>query len=175
MSSFTLAISCLPTSDLPWFMDITFQVPMQYCSLQHWTLLLFPVTSTAGCCFCFGSVSSLFLELFLHYSPVAYWTPTDLGRHLSTCGRSGDGGKRVCCHKKGLELWSLKPQHFRSPKYPLKKLIDEYSELLCLTCQMVSVNLLYTPPQPVIGGLIGIQRKLLHLLLAGMPKRSRMK
>ena len=34
---------------------------MQYCFLQHWTLLLSPVTSTAGCCFYFGSVSS-FLE-----------------------------------------------------------------------------------------------------------------
>ena len=39
MSTFTLAISCLTTSNLPWFMDLTFQVPMQYCSLQHWTLL----------------------------------------------------------------------------------------------------------------------------------------
>src|SRR5574337_559209 len=38
-------------------MDLTFQVPMQYCSLQHWTLLLSPVTSTAGYCFCFGSIS----------------------------------------------------------------------------------------------------------------------
>ena len=28
--------------------------------------------------FCFGSVSSCCLELFLHCSPVAYWTPTDL-------------------------------------------------------------------------------------------------
>ena len=28
-------------------MDLTFQVPMQYCSLQHQTLLLSPVTSTA--------------------------------------------------------------------------------------------------------------------------------
>ena len=27
----TLAISCLTTSNLPWFMDLTFQVPMQYC------------------------------------------------------------------------------------------------------------------------------------------------
>ena len=27
-------------------MDLTFQVPMQYCSLQHRTLLLSPVTST---------------------------------------------------------------------------------------------------------------------------------
>ena len=40
-----------------WFMDLTFQVPMQYCSLQHQTLLLSPVTSTTGCCFCFGSIS----------------------------------------------------------------------------------------------------------------------
>ena len=38
MSMFTLAISCLTTSNLPWFMDLTFKVPMQYCSLQHWTL-----------------------------------------------------------------------------------------------------------------------------------------
>ena len=76
---FTLAISCLTTSNLPWFMDLTFQVPMQYYSLQHWTLLLSPVTSTTGCCFCFGSVSSFFLEIFLHQSPAAYWAPTDLG------------------------------------------------------------------------------------------------
>ena len=79
MSAFTLAISCLTTSNLPWFMDLTFQVPMQYCSLQHRTLLLSPVTSTTGCCFCFGSFSSFFLELFLHSSPVAYWAPTNLG------------------------------------------------------------------------------------------------
>ena len=79
MSTFTLAISCLTTSNLPWFMDLTFQVPMQYCSLQHRTLLLSPVTSTAGYCFCFGSIPSFFLELFLHWSPVAYWAPSDLG------------------------------------------------------------------------------------------------
>ena len=29
MLKFTLAISCLTTSNLPWFMDLTFQVPMQ--------------------------------------------------------------------------------------------------------------------------------------------------
>ena len=74
-----LAISCLITSNLPWFMDLIFQVPMQYCSLQHWTLLPSPVTSITACCFCFGSVSSFFLELFLHWSPVAYWAPTNLG------------------------------------------------------------------------------------------------
>ena len=79
MLMFTLAISCLTTSNLPWFMDLTFQVPMQYCSLHHQTLLLSPVTSTAVYCFCFGSIPSFFLELFLHWSPVAYWAPTDLG------------------------------------------------------------------------------------------------
>ena len=59
-------------------MDLAFQVPMQYCSLQHWTLFQSPVTSTIGC-FCFGFISSFFLELFLHWSPVAYWTPMNLG------------------------------------------------------------------------------------------------
>ena len=76
---FTLANTCLTTSNLPWFMDLTFEIPMQYCSLQHQTLLLSPVISTAGYCFCFGSIPSFFLELLIHWSPVAYWAPTDLG------------------------------------------------------------------------------------------------
>ena len=76
---FTLAISCLTTSNLPWFVDLTFHVPMQYCSLQHRALLPSLVTPPAGRCFHFGSISSFFLELFLHSSPVAYWAPTDLG------------------------------------------------------------------------------------------------
>ena len=53
-------------------MDLTFQVPMQYCSLQRWTL-------ATGYRFCFGSIPSFFLEFFLHWSPVAYWASTDLG------------------------------------------------------------------------------------------------
>ena len=80
---FTLAISCLITSNLPWFMDLTFQVPMQYWSLQHRTLLVSPVTSTTGYCFCFGSIPSFSLELFLHWSPIVYWAPTDLGIPVS--------------------------------------------------------------------------------------------
>ena len=51
MSMLTLAISGLTTSNLPWFMDLTFQVPMQYCfysirlyihhqSHQNWVLFL---------------------------------------------------------------------------------------------------------------------------------------
>ena len=37
---------------------------MQYCSLQHRTLLLSPVTSPAGYSFCFGSIPSVFLDYF---------------------------------------------------------------------------------------------------------------
>ena len=55
--------------------------------LGSYTILFFkesdslpsPVTSTTGHYFCFGSVSSFFLELFLYSSAVAYWAPTNLG------------------------------------------------------------------------------------------------
>ena len=77
MLMFTLVISCLTTSNLPWFMDLTVQVPMQYCSLHQTTYIISP--STTGCCFHFGSISLFFLNLFLHSSPVAHWAPTDLG------------------------------------------------------------------------------------------------
>ena len=79
MSMFTLAVSCLITSKLPWFMGLTVQVPMQFCSLQHQSLSPTPVTSTTGCCFCFDTVSSFFIELDLHWPPVAYWAPTNMG------------------------------------------------------------------------------------------------
>ena len=79
MSTVTLAISYLTTSNWSWFMDLKFQIPVQYCSLQHRTFLPSPVTSTTGYCFCFGSIPSFFLELFLHWFPVVYWAPIDLG------------------------------------------------------------------------------------------------
>ena len=82
MSMFTLAIFCLTTYNLPRFMDLTFQVPMQYFSLQLRTLLPSPVISTTGC-FCFGSVSSFFLELFLYSSLIAYWALPTWGVHRS--------------------------------------------------------------------------------------------
>ena len=79
MLMFTLVICCLNSFILPWFIDLTIQVPMQYCSLQHQILLPSTVHSTSGCCLCFGSIPSFFLELCLHWSPVAYWAPTNLG------------------------------------------------------------------------------------------------
>ena len=79
MSMFTLTISCLTTSNLPWFMDLTFQVPVQYCffTASDFTSIISHIHNWA--LFCFGPASSFFLELFLHSSSVAYWTPTDLG------------------------------------------------------------------------------------------------
>ena len=72
MLMFTLAISCLTTSSLPCFMDLIFHVP----------ILPSLVTSTTWHCFYFGYISLFFLELFLHWSPVAYWAPTNLGGSL---------------------------------------------------------------------------------------------
>ena len=57
----TIYISCVSTSNLPCFMYLTFQAPMLYCSLQHWTFLSPADTITPGCCFHFGSASSSFL------------------------------------------------------------------------------------------------------------------
>ena len=54
----------------------TLGVHSDSCPLSQWC---HPAISSAGYCFCFGSIPSFFLELFLHWSPVAYWTPTDLG------------------------------------------------------------------------------------------------
>ena len=116
---FTLAISHLTTSNFPWFMDLTFQIPIEYYSLQRRTLLPSSVTCTTGCCFCFGSISSFFLELFLHSSPVAYWVHTDLGSSFSLsyisafsyCSR-GSQGKNTEVVYSGLSDWlySLQPK-----------------------------------------------------------------
>ena len=79
MSVSTLAISCLTMSNLPWFMDLTFQVPMQYCSLQCQTWFSPPDTEHL---YHFGAAISLLLELLviaLCSSPVAYWTSFSLG------------------------------------------------------------------------------------------------
>ena len=124
MSMFTLAISYLTIYNLPWFLELTFQIPKSYCSLQHQTLLPSPVTSTIRCCFWFGSVSSFFLELFLHWSPVACWAPTDLGRSsfsvlsfaFSYCPWGSQGkNMKVVCHS--LLQWII--FCLNSPRWPI--------------------------------------------------------
>ena len=126
MLMFTLAISCLTTSNLPWFMDLTVQVPMQYCSLQHQTLLPSPVTSTTGHCFCYGSISSFFLELFLHSSPVAYWAPTDLGSSFFSI-------LHFCLFILFMGFWS--PEYWSGLSFPspVEPVLSELSIMTCLS------------------------------------------
>ena len=60
---------------------------MQYCSVQHRTLLSQPGISPAECHSCFGPVTSFLLGLsvtILHSFPVVYWTPSNLGVSSST-------------------------------------------------------------------------------------------
>ena len=82
MPVFTLVISCLTMSNLSWFMDLTFQILMQYYSIQHQTFLSPLDTYAVENLSCFGLTASLFLELLLialFPYPVAYWKPSDLG------------------------------------------------------------------------------------------------
>ena len=114
MSMFSLAIFCLTTTNLPWLLDLTFQVPMQYCSLWHWTLHTSPVTSTAECCFCFWPVSFFFLELFPHHLLYHFGHLSTWRVHLSvsyifgfSCCSWSSKGKNIdlVCHS--LHQWSM--------------------------------------------------------------------
>ena len=77
---FTLAIYCLTTSNLPWFMDLTFQVPLQYSFFTTSEFyFLHESHSRLGIVFALAQPLHFFLESFLHSFPVAYWAPIDLG------------------------------------------------------------------------------------------------
>ena len=75
-------------SSLPCFMDLTFQVPMKYCSLQLQCWLSPPDTSTTEHCFRFGPATSFYLELLvvtLCSAVVAYYTPFWPGGLIFQC------------------------------------------------------------------------------------------
>ena len=80
MLTFNFAIFHLTMSNLPWFMDLTFQVPMQRCSLHHQDLLSLPDTFTTECYFHFDPVASFFLVLLVINCSLffPYWTPSNL-------------------------------------------------------------------------------------------------
>ena len=124
MSMFTLPISYLTTSNLPWLMDLIIPVPMQCFSLQHWTLLPSPVTSTNECCLYFGSVSSFFLELFLHFSSVAYWAPTDLGNSSFSV---------ICFCLFILFMWFSRQEHWSVFPFPSPVDGSYFAELSTMT------------------------------------------
>ena len=79
MSMFTLAISCLTTSNLPWFMDLH---SMFLCNIALYSIsLCFYHQSHPQLGVVFALAPSLhsFWSYFSYWSPVAYWAPTDLG------------------------------------------------------------------------------------------------
>ena len=120
---------------------------MQYCSLQHQTLLLSPVTSTTGYCFCFASIPSFFLELFLHWFLVVYWAPTNLGSSsfsilsfaFSYCSWGPQGkNTEVVCHS--LLQWTPFcqtsppwPAHLGWPHTVWLSFIELYKAVVCVT------------------------------------------
>ena len=78
MSTFTLAFYSLTTSNLPWFMDLTFQFPMQYCSLQHWPCFHHQSHPQLGGVFALAPSLHSFSSYF-STDAVTYWVPTNLG------------------------------------------------------------------------------------------------
>ena len=83
MLMFTLAISCLTTSNSPWFMDLTVQVPMQYCFYIIGLYFHHQSHPHLGVAFASTLISSFFLESFLHWSPIVYGYWLTWGVHLS--------------------------------------------------------------------------------------------
>ena len=103
MSMFTLAISCLTTSNLPWFTDLAFQVPMQYCSLQHRILLSSLDTSTTE--------THFLSDKPLHFSDLSFpsWNGNDVPFVTDLRG-VGKGGFKV--PGRSLGHWDLAGMKF---------------------------------------------------------------
>ena len=72
---FTLAISYLTMSNLPWFMDLTFQDPMQYCFFTSSDFTFIPDRSITEHCFCFGPAASFFLDMKITQSCLSLCSP----------------------------------------------------------------------------------------------------
>ena len=123
MSIFTLVISCLTTSNLPWFTDLIFQVPMQDCSLQHQPLILSPVTCRTGVVFAlapslhsFWSYFPTDLQWHIGY-PLTWGVPLSVSYHFafSYCSWGSQGkNTEVVCHS--LLQWTTFCQ--TSPQWP---------------------------------------------------------
>ena len=108
----TLAISCLTTSNLPWFMDLRFQVCIQYCSLQHQNFTFATNTFTTEHHFRFGAVTSFLLVLLVNVfysSQVAYCTPSNLGG-------SSSGIISFCFFILSMEF--LRQEYWSGPRFP---------------------------------------------------------
>ena len=97
---------------------------MQYRYLQHRTLHCPPDISISKCHFHFSLASSFFLELLLCSSPVAYWTPINMGGSSSEV-------KFFCLFI--LFMGFLRQEHWSG--FPFPSPVDRIlSELSTITC-----------------------------------------
>ena len=103
---------------------------MQYCSLQHWTLLWPWNTATIEHHFCFDPATWFFLELLviaLLSSPSAHWTPLSWGGGSCSCVIS-------FCFFILFMLMGFSQQEYWSG-LPFPPLVDHVlSELFTMTC-----------------------------------------
>ena len=78
-----------------------------------------------GCYFCLanGFICTIFLELFLHWSPVAYWAPTDLGS-------SSFSILSFCLFILFMGFW--RQEYWSGLPYPSP--VDHMSDLSTMTC-----------------------------------------
>ena len=118
MSTFIFVISCLTTSNLPWFINLTFQVPMQYCSLQH--LYSFYHQSLPQLGIVFALAPSFILSVVISpliFSSIlgTYWSgefifqcPIFFAFSYSSWGSHGNNTE-VACHS--LIQWTTSCQH----------------------------------------------------------------
>ena len=105
---------------------------MQYCSLQHRTFLSPPNTSTTEHCFHFGTFTSFFMELLaiaLCSSPVAYWTPFDLG--WGGGGRTSSSVISFCLFKLFMVFSRQKYQKGWPFPPPVDHILSELSSMTC--------------------------------------------
>ena len=107
MSTFSLVISCLTTSNLPWFMDLTFQVPMQYCSYSIGPCFYYQSHPQVGIAFALAPSLHSFWSYFSsdlqwHIGHLPTWgVPLSVSYHFafSYCSRGFHGkNPEVVCH-----------------------------------------------------------------------------
>ena len=124
MLMFTLAIFCFTTSNLPWIVDLMFQVSMQYCSYSIGLYIyhqshphLGVVFTLAPSLHSFGVISLLFSSSILGtYQPGEFIFQCHIFFAFSYCSwRSQGKNTEVVCHS--LLQWTT--FHQNSPLWPV--------------------------------------------------------
>ena len=133
-------------------MNLTFQVPLPYCSSHHQTLFSPADACTTECHFHFGPVTSFLLELLgiaLCLPTIEYWTPSDqrassstvISFCLSYCPW-GSPGKNMKCvaifYSSGPHF--VRTLHYDPPWAALHSMAHNFIEIHKSLCQNNAVS-----------------------------------